>query len=78
MNEHEYLISVIIPVYNAKKFIATTINSVKKINNITYEIIIVNDGSTDNTRSVVESLNNDNIILVNKKMKVFQQQEIPA
>ena len=48
------MISIIIPVYNGEK---TIINTVKSIESQTYrdfEVIIVNDGSRDNTRSVFE------------------------
>lgn len=48
------MISIIIPVYNGEK---TIINTVKSIESQTYrdfEVIIVNDGSKDNTRSVFE------------------------
>jgi len=48
------MISIIIPVYNGEK---TIINAVKSIESQTYrdfEVVIVNDGSRDNTRSVFE------------------------
>lgn len=49
------MISIIIPVYNGAK---TLLNTIKSIENQTYrdfEVIIVNDGSTDNTRSLFEN-----------------------
>lgn len=42
-------VSVIIPVYNAEKFISNTLDSVINQSYRNYEIIIINDGSTDNT-----------------------------
>lgn len=61
-------ISIIIPVYNGENYIKKCINSVleKTIKNI--EIIIINDGSTDNTQSIVEEImykNPDKVILYN-------------
>jgi len=50
------LVSVVIPAYNASKFITQTICSVIDQNYRPIEIIIVDDASTDNTSSVVESL----------------------
>jgi glycosyltransferase involved in cell wall biosynthesis len=49
------LVSVIIPVYNGARFISEAIQSVCKQNYEPLEIIIVDDGSTDDTPSVVRS-----------------------
>ncbi|MHC5718487.1 MAG: glycosyltransferase, partial [Nostoc sp.] len=49
-------ISVVIPCYNSEKYIAEAITSVLNQTCQDFEIIIVNDGSTDNSQSVVEQL----------------------
>ncbi|NES72852.1 MAG: glycosyltransferase family 2 protein, partial [Okeania sp. SIO2D1] len=49
------LISVIIPVYNGEKTIRDTINSVLKQSFADFELIIINDGSTDSTLEVINS-----------------------
>lgn len=41
------LVSIIIPVYNREKYIEKTLLSVLKQPTFDYEIIIINDGSTD-------------------------------
>lgn len=48
------LVSVITPAYNAAQFIGETIESVQKQTYSHWEMIIVDDCSTDNTRSIVE------------------------
>lgn len=48
------LVSVIIPVYNAGLFIKETIDSVINQNYKSIEIIIINDGSTDNSEEVIK------------------------
>ena len=50
------LISVIIPAFNCEKSIKHTVDSIITSGLTDYEIIIVNDGSTDNTASVCNSL----------------------
>ncbi len=47
--------SVIIPLYNKEKFVTKTINSVLDQTFTDYEIIVINDGSTDNSEQIVLS-----------------------
>jgi glycosyltransferase involved in cell wall biosynthesis len=49
------LISVVIPTYNRANYIAKTIQSVLQQTYISFELIVVDDGSTDNTEAVVAS-----------------------
>ncbi|MBD0824319.1 glycosyltransferase family 2 protein [Aestuariibaculum marinum] len=59
--------SVIIPLYNKEEFIGDTIESVLKQTFTDFEIIIVNDGSTDKSLDIVKTLENDKIRLFSKK-----------
>jgi glycosyltransferase involved in cell wall biosynthesis len=49
------VISVIIPCFNQGRFLANAINSVYNLGYERLEIIVVDDGSTDNTRKVAQS-----------------------
>ena len=48
------LVSIIVPVYNVEKYILETIDSVRKQTYTDWEMLLVEDGSRDNTVAVVE------------------------
>lgn len=50
------LVTVIIPTYNRAHFLLTAIKSVQNQTYSNIQIIVVDDGSTDNTRALVENL----------------------
>jgi glycosyltransferase involved in cell wall biosynthesis len=52
-------ISVVIPTYNADLFIGEAVESVRRQGTSVQEIIIVDDGSTDNTAEIVAALGSD-------------------
>ena len=59
------LISIIIPVYNEEKTIKIILDKVLKQNELNKEIIVINDFSTDNTKSLIEDEFLDKIKLIN-------------
>ena len=63
------LVSIIIPVYNAEKYIAETLRSALAQTWENKEIIVVNDGSTDRSVEVINSFRSDEIILINQSNK---------
>ena len=52
----EELISIVVPAYNAEKYIETCINSIRNQSYKNIEIIIVNDGSNDSTLNIITKL----------------------
>lgn len=63
------LISIIIPAYNAEKYIEASILSVLNQTYVNWELIIVNDGSTDRTQAIAEEFSSRD-----KRIKVINQQ----
>lgn len=59
-------ISVVIPLYNKEKHIARAISSVLSQTCVPFEIIVVDDGSTDRGTEVVESIGDARIRLIRK------------
>ena len=66
--EYNPFVSVVIAAYNEEKVICKTIESILESDYNNFEIIIVNDGSTDNTAGVITEnfKDNTNIRLINK------------
>ena len=62
-------VSVIVPVYNSELYIGRCIRSLlnQSINTENYEIILINDGSSDNTKKAIEPFVGDLVIIENKK-----------
>ena len=57
-----YKVSVIVPVFNASKYISKTLDSIINQDFDSYEIIVVDDGSTDNSLEIInETLANTDI-----------------
>ena len=52
--------SIVIPTYNGEKRILTTLSSLKEQTYSNIEIIVINDGSIDNTESVILKFKKDN------------------
>lgn len=64
------LLSIIIPTYNSEQFLSQTIQSILNQTYKNFELIIINDGSTDSSKSIIESFNDTRIkYYENKKNK---------
>lgn len=63
-----YLISIVIPAYHAARFIQNTVDSIVAQTYNNWELIIVDDGSKDDTGAVI-----DRIAQNNEKVRTFHQ-----
>jgi teichuronic acid biosynthesis glycosyltransferase TuaG len=69
MDEKKPLVSVIMPAYNAGRFISQAIDSVLNQSYDNWELLIVNDGSSDNTAEVVKRYSDKRIQLREQENK---------
>ena len=64
------LVSIILPAYNCEKFIRKTIHSLINQTYSNFELLVINDGSTDATTSIIQSFKDTRIQLIqNEKNK---------
>lgn len=68
MGEIQPLVSVIMPAYNSEKYIGKSIESVLAQDYEKFELIIVDDGSQDGTKSIVEQYTKNDI-----RIKLLEQ-----
>ena len=66
------MISVIIPVYNAEQYIKRCLNSVLNQTFNDYEIIMVNDGSTDGSLEIMNNYESQNNKLKSDNTEEFK------
>ncbi|MFI8378751.1 glycosyltransferase family 2 protein [Leeuwenhoekiella sp. NPDC079379] len=68
MKESQPLISVLLPVYNAANFIEESVQSILNQTLGDFELLIIDDCSTDSTLKVIESFEDSRIFLYRKKI----------
>ena len=64
VNKNRPLVSIIIPVYNAERYVYSTLDSVLNQTWRNLEVIVVNDGSTDRSMEVCQQFDDPRIIYV--------------
>lgn len=69
------MFSVLIPLYNKEKYIYATIMSVLHQTFADFEIIVVNDSSTDRSLEIVFQIKDERLKVFTKKMEVCLLQE---
>ena len=62
-------LSIILPVYNSAKYVKQAMESVLQQSFKDFELIIINDGSTDNGLEIIKSFNDPRIILIEQENK---------
>ena len=60
-------VSVIIPVFNGEKHIKKCIDKVLNQTYVNIEILVINDGSTDNTATILNKIQDDRVKVINKE-----------
>lgn len=58
------LISVVMPVYNREKYILKTIESLLNQTYRNFELLIVDDGSSDRTKLIIKNIKDPRIVLI--------------
>lgn len=64
------LVSVILPVFNGEKFLRDAIDSILAQTYTNFELIIINDFSTDHTESIILSYNDDRILYIKNEQNL--------
>ena len=61
------LVTIIIPIYNSEKYIKRCVDSILKQTYKTIEVLLINDGSKDNSVDVVKKIKDKRIRLIDKE-----------
>ena len=67
------LVSVLIPARNEEKFIEQCVNSLREQEYKNYEILVINDNSTDNTEKILERIASED-----ERVKIFTGKPLPG
>ena len=66
-------VSIVLPVYNGEKYIKKAVDSILNQSFSDFELIIVNDCSTDNTEKILDLCDDDRIVIINNS----ENQKLP-
>lgn len=59
-------VSIVIPVFNAERYLAECVGSVKKLSAVDWELLLIDDGSTDSSASIC-----DDFACADNRIRVF-------
>lgn len=63
---HYRKISIVMPVYNSEKFLKEAIDSILSQDFIDYELLCIDDGSTDSSAEIIKSYKDDRVVYIKK------------
>lgn len=68
MDSRKFLnsVSIIVPVFNAERYLAECVGSVKKLSSVDWELLLIDDGSTDSSASMC-----DDFACADNRIRVF-------
>lgn len=71
INQASPIVSVVLPAYNAEKYVREAVQSILAQSFTNFELIIINDGSTDGTPAILEKLreHDSRVILISRENK---------
>ncbi len=64
------MVTVLMPVYNAEKYVGEAIESILNQTYRDFEFLIINDGSTDNSSTIIQSYKDERIRVLNLEQNV--------
>ena len=73
INSNCPLVSIIIPIYNASRYLNDALNCIKNQTYKNIEVICVDDGSTDNSINIIETFTKND-----SRFRLFKQQNLHA
>ena len=77
-SRQEEMISIIMPVFNAENTVGRTISSILNQSMQNFELIIVDDGSTDGTAGVCARFESEKIVCCRQEMQGLRPRETPV
>ena len=63
------LISIVVPVYNVEEYVSKCIRSILQQTFKNYELIVVNDGSTDDSLGKLQQFSDNRLKIIDQKNK---------
>lgn len=71
IEKNSTILSVIVPIYNAEKYLHRCIRSIMSINVANIEILLINDGSEDNSMGICKELSEED-----SRIKIFDNENL--